>query len=113
MSCVALGPHWTGAEDLRSVHCLEAVFMQTVALFTGNGYIEGTELDGFLREFVSSANCTDVSPESGKGKSSCSSADVERTDDDRPAVEIYRANVYDGRVGGGPLMMQTELIVYQ
>lgn len=30
---------------------------------TGNGYIEGTELDGFLREFVSSANTADVSPE--------------------------------------------------
>ncbi|VVC25346.1 Hypothetical protein CINCED_3A024118, partial [Cinara cedri] len=29
----------------------------------GNGYIEGTELDGFLREFVSSANTADVSPE--------------------------------------------------
>lgn len=29
----------------------------------GNGYIEGTELDGFLREFVSSANVTDISPE--------------------------------------------------
>ncbi|KAL5273062.1 CALB1 family protein [Megaselia abdita] len=29
----------------------------------GNGYIEGTELDGFLKEFVSSANATDVSPE--------------------------------------------------
>ncbi|KAI9576851.1 hypothetical protein GQX74_014626 [Glossina fuscipes] len=29
----------------------------------GNGYIEGTELDGFLREFVASANVTDVSPE--------------------------------------------------
>ncbi|XP_049307886.1 calbindin-32 [Bactrocera dorsalis] len=29
----------------------------------GNGYIEGTELDGFLREFVSSANATDISPE--------------------------------------------------
>lgn len=28
-----------------------------------NGYIEGTELDGFLREFVSSANSSDVSPE--------------------------------------------------
>uniref|UniRef100_A0A1A9VX30 EF-hand domain-containing protein n=1 Tax=Glossina austeni TaxID=7395 RepID=A0A1A9VX30_GLOAU len=28
-----------------------------------NGYIEGTELDGFLREFVASANATDVSPE--------------------------------------------------
>lgn len=29
----------------------------------GNGYIEGTELDGFLREFVSSANFTDIAPE--------------------------------------------------
>lgn len=29
----------------------------------GNGYIEGTELDGFLREFVSSANSADVGPE--------------------------------------------------
>uniref|UniRef100_A0AAR5PAE5 EF-hand domain-containing protein n=1 Tax=Dendroctonus ponderosae TaxID=77166 RepID=A0AAR5PAE5_DENPD len=29
----------------------------------GNGYIEGTELDGFLREFVSSANATDIGPE--------------------------------------------------
>lgn len=31
--------------------------------YIGNGYIEGTELDGFLREFVSSANATDVDPE--------------------------------------------------
>ncbi|XP_021708864.1 calbindin-32 isoform X2 [Aedes aegypti] len=30
----------------------------------GNGYIEGTELDGFLKEFVSSANATDLGPES-------------------------------------------------
>ncbi|BET02355.1 efhand [Nesidiocoris tenuis] len=29
----------------------------------GNGYIEGTELDGFLREFVSSANPENVGPE--------------------------------------------------
>ncbi|KXJ83741.1 hypothetical protein RP20_CCG002519 [Aedes albopictus] len=29
----------------------------------GNGYIEGTELDGFLKEFVSSANATDLGPE--------------------------------------------------
>lgn len=29
----------------------------------GNGYIEGTELDGFLREFVSSVNNTDCGPE--------------------------------------------------
>ena len=31
--------------------------------FTGNGFIEGTELDGFLREFVSSANPTEVNAE--------------------------------------------------
>lgn len=30
---------------------------------TGNGYIEGTELDGFLKEFVSSANTSDLGPE--------------------------------------------------
>ncbi|XP_043213283.1 calbindin-32-like isoform X2 [Amphibalanus amphitrite] len=29
----------------------------------GNGFIEGTELDGFLREFVSSVNATDCGPE--------------------------------------------------
>ncbi|XP_026728302.1 calbindin-32 isoform X2 [Trichoplusia ni] len=29
----------------------------------GNGYIEGNELDGFLKEFVSSANFTDISPD--------------------------------------------------
>jgi len=29
----------------------------------GNGYIEGRELDNFLREFVSSVNMTDVGPE--------------------------------------------------
>lgn len=30
---------------------------------TANGYIEGTELDGFLAEFVSSVNIMDVGPE--------------------------------------------------
>ncbi|TRY61319.1 hypothetical protein TCAL_11157 [Tigriopus californicus] len=29
----------------------------------GNGFIEGTELDSFLREFVSSVNQTDCGPE--------------------------------------------------
>lgn len=32
-------------------------------LFLGNGYIEGNELDSFLREFVSSVNATDCGPE--------------------------------------------------
>jgi hypothetical protein len=31
--------------------------------FTDNGFIEGTELDAFLREFVGSVNSTDVGPE--------------------------------------------------
>ena len=30
---------------------------------TGNGYIEGSELDGFLREFVESVNNVDSGPE--------------------------------------------------
>ncbi|KAK8727331.1 hypothetical protein OTU49_009822 [Cherax quadricarinatus] len=30
----------------------------------GNGYIEGSELDGFLKEFVSSVNAKDANPES-------------------------------------------------
>lgn len=32
-------------------------------MYIGNGYIEGTELDGFLREFVSSVNANDTAPE--------------------------------------------------
>nr|XP_053654300.1 calbindin-32-like [Cherax quadricarinatus] len=31
----------------------------------GNGYIEGSELDGFLKEFVSSVNANDSGPEGG------------------------------------------------
>lgn len=41
--------------------CLELQFNSP--LFLGNGFIEGTELDGFLREFVSSANPTEVNAE--------------------------------------------------
>lgn len=32
----------------------------------GNGFIEGRELDDFLREFVSSVSLTDVGPEVSK-----------------------------------------------
>jgi hypothetical protein len=32
-------------------------------LLSGNGYIEGKELDGFLREFVSSVNNSETGPE--------------------------------------------------
>ena len=34
--------------------------------FPGNGYIEGTELDSFLREFVASVNSSDSGPEVGR-----------------------------------------------
>lgn len=48
----------------RAFFISELIFsLMTFLLFSGNGYIEGTELDGFLREFVSSANTADVSPE--------------------------------------------------
>lgn len=40
-----------------------ASLSNSIYFVTGNGYIEGTELDGFLREFVSSANITDIAPE--------------------------------------------------
>lgn len=45
--------------------CYFASKTKTIFLYLslGNGYIEGTELDGFLREFVASANATDISPE--------------------------------------------------
>lgn len=40
------------------------MFFSTIKFMeSGNGYIEGTELDGFLKEFVSSANATDLGPE--------------------------------------------------
>lgn len=42
---------------------LQEFFTHYFYLCLGNGYIEGTELDGFLREFVASANATDISPE--------------------------------------------------
>ena len=34
-----------------------------IFLHSGNGYIEGTELDDFLREFVTSVNASDCGPE--------------------------------------------------
>ncbi len=44
-------------------NCVDLQLSFNFNLSPGNGYIEGTELDGFLREFVASANATDVSPE--------------------------------------------------
>ncbi len=34
-----------------------------ILIFAGNGYIEGTELDNFLREFIASVNNVDTGPE--------------------------------------------------
>ena len=34
-----------------------------LGLFSGNGYIEGTELDAFLKEFVGSVTSTESGPE--------------------------------------------------
>ena len=36
---------------------------KNLIFFTGNGFIEGTELDGFLREFVTSVNASECGPE--------------------------------------------------
>lgn len=51
-----------------------------------NGYIEGTELDGFLREFVSSANSSEVSPEVGAQHTSFIGPDVESSLGELPGV---------------------------
>ena len=39
------------------------IFFHSFIFFLGNGYIEGRELDNFLREFVSSVNASDVGAE--------------------------------------------------
>ena len=37
---------------------------------SGNGFIEGSELDGFLREFVTSVNTSECGPEVSEHKGS-------------------------------------------
>lgn len=49
--------------EIRLTRYTQNIIVKRIFFFSGNGYIEGTELDGFLREFVSSANTADVSPE--------------------------------------------------
>ena len=67
-----LGFKYEGLKNFKTLfHFKKNYFMRcffydlTVFLFylSGNGFIEGTELDGFLREFVSSANPTEVNAE--------------------------------------------------
>ncbi|KAH9394661.1 Calbindin-32 [Tyrophagus putrescentiae] len=49
---------------LHSIHGdLGSLRSRRPACLLSNGYIEGCELDDFLREFVSSVNATDVGPE--------------------------------------------------
>lgn len=55
-----------GATTIKTVRSHHLDYLRWNRWFlpiTGNGYIEGTELDGFLREFVSSANSSDIAPE--------------------------------------------------
>jgi hypothetical protein len=51
--------------DLRFVKpwLLHRIILDNLFFLLANGYIEGTELDGFLREFVASVNSSDTSPE--------------------------------------------------
>ncbi|CAL8135305.1 unnamed protein product [Orchesella dallaii] len=49
----------------------------------GNGYIEGTELDGFLKEFVSSVNQTDTEPVSDAMLAELKQCFMEAYDDNR------------------------------
>ncbi|KAJ4428884.1 hypothetical protein ANN_25877 [Periplaneta americana] len=53
----------TSKIQVRNNKQYRTMILQSDTSHRRNGYIEGTELDGFLREFVSSANVTDVSPE--------------------------------------------------
>lgn len=52
--------------------------------FVGNGFIEGSELDSFLREFVSSVNKNDAGPEVRM---------VELQVWSQPSIHIYNSNV--------------------
>ena len=43
--------------------CYVQVLNEFPFILPGNGFIEGSELDGFLREFVTSVNSSDTAPE--------------------------------------------------
>ena len=49
-----------GSKEKDITHNLLSFLLSS---YVGNGYIEGIELDGFLREFVESVNNTDSGPE--------------------------------------------------
>ena len=49
-----------GSKEKDIAHNLLSFLLSS---YVGNGYIEGNELDGFLREFVESVNNTDSGPE--------------------------------------------------
>ena len=51
--------------------------MRVSSYLSGNGYIEGRELDDFLREFVSSVSLTDVGPEVSRCADKLSSSEAQ------------------------------------
>ena len=56
---------WEIEINVKTCHDLTASFSSLLCIlqfsyFLGNGFIEGQELDGFLREFVTSVNTDDV-----------------------------------------------------
>ena len=42
---------------------IRGIYTDRLTYISGNGYIEGKELDNFLREFISSVNVLDTGPE--------------------------------------------------
>ena len=50
-------------KSLHGMCPVELLSSSYFSLFPGNGYIEGKELDDFLKEFVSSVNVSDVGQE--------------------------------------------------
>lgn len=60
----------TSTQTRSSLLSLSNAQTRERSLHAGNGFIEGTELDGFLREFVSSANPTEVNSEVSQSFSS-------------------------------------------
>ena len=57
----------TGFQPNFSIHRIEMSFH---IFLSGNGFIEGSELDGFLREFVTSVNTSECGPEVSEHKGS-------------------------------------------
>ena len=49
--------------EAHSIHALQDNLLLNVLALLGNGFIEGGELDKFLRELISSINLCDYGPE--------------------------------------------------